>query len=185
MVRIKRLAMLGLIAGLPVLQGCATQAPPPPAAPAPPPVAVAAPPPVAPPPPAAPAGGPPGGMRTPALKDTPQEEAAKATVESWGALLDLGQIDLAFARYVSPNFVDHSELGRFMAKTRHLGFAKTKAVFHMMVSKPGPRMVQKITADDNMVTIRGRLGQDIFRVQNGKITDHWDTLGGFTGSAGS
>ena len=184
MVRMKRLALIGLVAGLPVLQGCATQAPPPPAPTAPPPTLAPAP---APPPVAAPAPRPAppagGGMRMPTLQDTPQEAAAKATVEAWGALLDQGKINEAINLYVSPYFVDHSELGRFMAKTRHLGFAKTEAVFHMMVAQPGPKMVQKITADDNMVTVRGRLGQDIFRVQNGKITDHWDTLGGFTGGS--
>jgi len=169
MVRLKYLAMAGLIAGIPALA-----------------LAQGAPPPGGPPggPPPGGNGGPPGGAVGAAMaqvKDTPQETAAKATLEAWGALLDEGQIDEAFDRYVSKSFVDHSEMARVMAKTRNLGFTKVKAVFHMMIKPGGPKIVQKISADDNMVTVQGRLGQDIFRVENGKITDHWDTLGGFAG----
>jgi predicted SnoaL-like aldol condensation-catalyzing enzyme len=46
---------------------------------------------------------------------------------------------------------------------------------------PAKPFVEKLTSDDDMVTASGRVGQDIYRVQDGKITDHWDTLGGFTG----
>lgn len=172
MKRLKRLALLALCATLPaaaLAQGTPPGGPPPGGAGGPPPGA----------------GSPPNGSvqsAMAAVKDTPQETANKQTVEAWGALLDQGMIDEAFQKYVSRNFVDHSEMARAMAKTRNLGYTRVLAIFKVFLAQPSSqKIVQKISADDDMVTVQGRLGQDIYRVRNGKITDHWDTLGGFAG----
>ncbi len=106
-----------------------------------------------------------------------QEQAAIKTIRGFGALVDSEQIDQAFSLYVSPAFTDHSELARATMHKSHVGYHDVLAFFKMMMRPGHPALVQKLTADDDMVTVQGFLGQDIFRVENGKMTDHWDSLG--------
>ena len=102
--------------------------------------------------------------------------AAKLVLINFGKLVDAGQVDQAFRRYVSRNFVDHSDKARAMMHKAAIGYADVVPFFKAMVRPGSPPLVQKITADDDIVTVQGLLGQDIFRVEHGKMTDHRDTL---------
>jgi predicted SnoaL-like aldol condensation-catalyzing enzyme len=121
------------------------------------------------------------------VEKSPEEKANEAVVQSFGKLIDAGKVDEAFDKYVSKDFNDHSDMLRNMLKKQQVGYADAASMFKKMPEMggggAGPKkaFVEKITADDDMVTAQGRVGQDIYRVKDGKITDHWDTLGGFTG----
>ncbi|MFT3907466.1 MAG: hypothetical protein QM718_14310 [Steroidobacteraceae bacterium] len=136
----------------------------------------------------APAAGPPGGgaggpPAMAAAQDNALEADGKATIQGWGKLIDAGKVDEAFEKYVSKRFNDHSHLAQRFAGVPKVGYAEALKLFKQFAARPGT-LVEQITANDAMVTIKGKLGQDIFRVEKGKITDHWDTLGGFTGGGG-
>ena len=124
-------------------------------------------------------GAPPGNMH---IEDTRQEAAAKQVLINFGKLVDAGRVDTAFRLYVSPSFVDHSERARAMMHKANIGYADVIPFFKAMVRPGSPPLVQKISADDDIVTVQGLLGQDIFRVERGKMTDHWDTLGSVPGA---
>jgi predicted SnoaL-like aldol condensation-catalyzing enzyme len=113
---------------------------------------------------------------------TRQETAAKQVLINFGKLVDAGKVDLAFQLYVSPQFVDHSDRARAMMHKAVVGYADSVPFFKAMVRPGAPQLVQKVTADDDIVTVQGLLGQDIFRVEHGQITDHWDTLGSTPGA---
>ena len=113
---------------------------------------------------------------------TRQEAAAEQVLVNFGKLVDAGKVDEAFRLYVSKDFVDHSDKARAMMHKSNIGYADVVPFFKAMVRPGSPPLVQKITADDDMVTVQGLLGQDIFRVEHGKMTDHWDSIGSTPGA---
>jgi len=114
--------------------------------------------------------------------ETRQEAAAKLVLINFGKLVDAGQVDQAFRLYVSRSFVDHSDKARAMMHKPNIGYTDVIPFFKAMVRPGSPPLVQKITADDDIVTVQGLLGQDIFRVEHGKMTDHWDSIGSTPGA---
>lgn len=122
-----------------------------------------------------------GGADYAAIKtvDNAAETSGKATIKAWGALIDAGKLDEAFAKYVSKDFVDHDEVLRAMLKKQKPGYNDALAMFKKipeMSTGVGAKQafVEKLNADDEMVVVVGRVGQDLYRVVNGKITDHWN-----------
>jgi predicted SnoaL-like aldol condensation-catalyzing enzyme len=125
---------------------------------------------------------------------TPQEEAARQVVITWSKLLGSGQTKQAFETCISKDFVEHSHLVRAMAKTEHPGYNETYAFFTRDRQRapqaagtpaargtgtPGMQNAAAVVANDDIVTEyvltpEGGVGVDIFRVKDGKITDHWD-----------
>lgn len=118
-----------------------------------------------------------GGMQP--VADSKEDTERKAVVQAWGALIDQGKVDEAFQKYVSKDFTEHSYMARRMSGKDKMGYNEVLPFFtKFMAGTPGSKdkLVETLTANDEMVTYRGRKGQDILRVVNGKITDHWDTL---------
>ena len=116
------------------------------------------------------------GPRT-AYGETKAEAAEKKLVYSWVcmALVDR-KVQRAFDLYVSKDFCDHGHL--ITAGLKECGnFAETVTAFKRMVTMfNGSGKVEfpiASTVDGEMVTQYGA-GVDIFRVHNGKLTDHWD-----------
>ncbi len=133
---------------------------------------------------APPAGAPPagapgmgGGMQQAA--DSKDDIARKAVVQGWGDLIDAGKVEEAFEKYVSKDFNEHAYTPRRMAGKDKMGYADVLPFFtKFMAGTPGDKskLVEIMVVNDEIVTYHGRKGQDILRVVNGKITDHWDTI---------
>jgi predicted SnoaL-like aldol condensation-catalyzing enzyme len=106
--------------------------------------------------------------------ETPQEMANKRVLFEWNHLSIIeGRRKEAFEKYVSRDFCDHSHMS-----TRA---QKDCAGFDELAGRPA-KAVQlgdtvelpiMATVDGDMVTMYGA-GVDIFRVVDGRITDHWD-----------
>jgi predicted SnoaL-like aldol condensation-catalyzing enzyme len=109
--------------------------------------------------------------------ETRDEAAAKKLVFDWAcmALVD-GKVKEAFAKYVSKRWCDHSHMVTAGLKAC-ADYAETEAAFeHMskMLVKDGKiEFPTSATVNGEMVTQWGA-GADIFRVHDGKMTDHWD-----------
>ena len=102
------------------------------------------------------------------------ERANKQIVIAWQTLLAQGKAAEAFEKYVSPQFIDHSHLLRGPANHK-AGYREALAMFSRMpANNTRAFTAQAIRANGDHVTIFGGLGVDIFRVVNGKITEHWD-----------
>lgn len=87
-----------------------------------------------------------------------------------------GQCKQAIEKWVSPDFCDHSHMlngGKKECGTRDDLLASRMA--QRQPAKIGDRieMPTMATVDGEMVTMYGA-GVDIFRVRDGRITDHWD-----------
>jgi predicted SnoaL-like aldol condensation-catalyzing enzyme len=112
--------------------------------------------------------------------DNAQEAANKAVVTGWTQMLSQGLVKEAFAKYISPNFREHSELVIQLSKKKNpgynevLGFMLKDNAAGGLKPKNGMVIAEVLVADQDMVTMYGQLGADVFRVKNGKITDHWD-----------
>ncbi|MGC3982917.1 MAG: hypothetical protein QM808_16825 [Steroidobacteraceae bacterium] len=118
-----------------------------------------------------------GGMQPAA--DSKDDIARKAVVQGFGDLIDAGKVDEAFEKYVSKDFVEHAYTPRRMSGKDKMGYNDVMPFFkQFMAGTPGDKakLVEIMVVNDEMVTYHGRKGQDIFRVVNGKITDHWDTI---------
>lgn len=123
----------------------------------------------------------------PALRETPTEKENHRIVYEWTLMLMTGHAKEGFEKYVSPDFVDHSHIVRSRTKSDKAGYAEALAGFERMGgggapggappaggAPAGAPLKDNIRANDDMVINYGAVGADIFRVQNGKITDHWD-----------
>jgi predicted SnoaL-like aldol condensation-catalyzing enzyme len=111
--------------------------------------------------------------------DSKEDAARKEVVQNFGALIDAGKVDEAFEKYVSKDYVEHAYTPRRMSGQDKMGYNEIKPFFEkFMVRAPGDtsKLVEIMVVNDELVTYNGRKGQDIFRVANGKITDHWDTI---------
>lgn len=109
--------------------------------------------------------------------ETKSEAAAKKVVYQWTCLaLVEGKADQAFDLYVAKDFCDHSHMingGRKECSS----FTETKAMFErlggMAAKSTSIEFPVAATVNGEMVTQWGA-GADIWRVHNGKLTDHWD-----------
>jgi predicted SnoaL-like aldol condensation-catalyzing enzyme len=109
--------------------------------------------------------------------ETAKESDAKRTVFSWNyQAMILGKPQEAAQKYLADNFCDHSHM-----VTRAQKECGTRAELmagpmgRYVAAKEGTRIEMPTmgTVSGEMVTLYGP-GVDIFRVVNGKITDHWD-----------
>jgi predicted SnoaL-like aldol condensation-catalyzing enzyme len=115
----------------------------------------------------------------------PSSSSARAVVLAFYklALQDM-KPDEAFKRYGAPDFVEHSQDSAG-------GDAKATVVFlqHLISSAPHPRWeVIRTVAERDLVFIHARYTAapgapeiavaEIFRVQDGKIAEHWDVISG-------
>jgi predicted SnoaL-like aldol condensation-catalyzing enzyme len=110
--------------------------------------------------------------------ELPEEAAAKRTVFEWNCMTQVERKPKeAFDKYLSPNWCDHGHLVTHAKKpcaTRE----ETLVFFARMNSQPlaDTDMIEFPTmasVDGDHVTMYGA-GVDIFRVVDGRITDHWD-----------
>lgn len=109
-------------------------------------------------------------------EETEQEAAARQVVVEWGRLIDEGRIEQAFELYVSRDFVDHSNTPRRMLNKQDIGYAETLEAFVRFIGPREGTMVEQVYVNESMVTIRGKVGRDLFMVRDGKIVAHWDTM---------
>ncbi len=113
-----------------------------------------------------------------------QLEANKRIIREWHALaLDQRKPEEAVAKYLGPNHRQHNP-GAADGPEPFIGFVKWFAQTY-----PDFRMESKrIIAEGNYVVLhshlirkpgdRGRAVVDIFRLENGKIVEHWDVVQG-------
>lgn len=102
----------------------------------------------------------------PMAPESAAETRNKQIVVDWFRLcFEQGKAAEAFPKYVSRSFVEHSRRMRGNYDSALAG-----------LSKMGARGDMKIVAaiDDDMVTLNTKVGIDIFRVKDGRITDHWE-----------
>ena len=111
-----------------------------------------------------------------------QLEANKKIVREWHALaINQRKPEEAVARYLGPNYRQHNP-GAADGAEPFIGFVKRFAQTY-----PDFRMEPKrIIAEGNYVVLhshlilrpgdRGRAVVDIFRLENGKIVEHWDVV---------
>ncbi|MFT3905675.1 MAG: hypothetical protein QM718_05165 [Steroidobacteraceae bacterium] len=106
--------------------------------------------------------------------ETPQEMANKRVVFEWNHMAMIeGKRKEAFERYVSHDFCDHSHMANRAQKE-----CSSWDELANRASKPAQlgdviEIPVMATVNGEMVTMYGA-GVDIFRVKDGKITDHWD-----------
>lgn len=109
--------------------------------------------------------------------ETAAEAAAKRLVFEWSyTMMMQGKVTEAFEKYVDRGFCDHSHLVTRAKKDcgtweeAQVGFRNFAAR-----AKPGAQVEVPTLATvcGEMVTMYGE-GVDVFRVHDGKITDHWD-----------
>ena len=109
--------------------------------------------------------------------ETKAEVEAKKIAFQWacGVLVE-GKVKESFEKYVAKDFCDHSHMANAGLKDCS-DFAETMQLFERMSSmlmKDGKIEFPVVaTVNGEMVTQYGE-GVDIFRVHNGKLTDHWD-----------
>jgi predicted SnoaL-like aldol condensation-catalyzing enzyme len=112
------------------------------------------------------------------FKESPPEEAAKQTVLTYYKLRIEGKYMQAIS-YLSPQFTEHMTPAR-MPKNGKTGYqVQLEQAQRMTASgqKPNPKQAAfpyQARASEDLVTLFHAFGCDIFRVQNGKVTDHWD-----------
>jgi len=108
--------------------------------------------------------------------ETPAEAAAKKVTFEWVCQMFVdGDVAGGFKNYVDPNFCDHGHLVTH-GKRECGGYAEVEKSFERMARMDATGLIElpvQATVDGEMVTMWGE-GVDIFRVHNGKITDHWD-----------
>jgi len=108
--------------------------------------------------------------------ENPAEAANKRVIFAWNCeiFVDHDPED-AFKTYVDPSFCDHTHL--ITHGTRACGtYAEALRDFHNMRSSAPAGDIElpmQAAVDGEIVTMYGE-GIDIFRVHDGKITDHWD-----------
>lgn len=109
--------------------------------------------------------------------ETTAEMNAKSIVFRWNYLMMIqGKGKEAFEKYVSADFCDHSHMvtrGKKDCATREEVMASP--IMQFKAAKIGDRLEYPTlaTVDGELVTMYGA-GIDLFRVHDGKITDHWD-----------
>ncbi|MFT3907210.1 MAG: hypothetical protein QM718_12945 [Steroidobacteraceae bacterium] len=109
--------------------------------------------------------------------ETAAEKQAKKLTFQWNckAMVE-GKVSEAFEKYVSKDFCDHSHLVTRGQKDCG-NYAETEQSFERMAKQfgGGPTIEVPVlaTVDGDMVVHYGE-GVDIFRVKDGKLTDHWD-----------
>ena len=110
--------------------------------------------------------------------ETPEEAANKRVVFEWNYLTMVKhQPQEAYARFVSPSYCDHGHM-ETMGKRPCASF-KENLDSYVRRHPPGRvapdegEIPHLASVDGEMVTMYGK-GVDIFRVHDGKITDHWD-----------
>lgn len=109
--------------------------------------------------------------------EMPTEAAAKKIAFEWNCMAMVqGKAKEAFEKYVSKDFCDHSHL-MTQGKKDCGNYEETLANFTRMVQQFGSGDSLEVpvmtTVNGELVTMYGA-GVDIFRVKNGKLTDHWD-----------
>lgn len=109
--------------------------------------------------------------------ETKAEAAAKKIALQWacGVLVE-GKTKEAFEKYVSKDFCDHSHMANagLKACSGYDEVLKQFAGMSAMFAKGGKVEFPVVaTVNGELVTQYGE-GVDIFRVHDGKITDHWD-----------
>lgn len=109
--------------------------------------------------------------------ETKEEAAAKKIAFQWacGVLVE-GKAKEAFEKYVSKDFCDHSHMANAGLKPCAT-YDETMKMFSgmagMMTKNGKIEFPVVATVNGEMVSQYGA-GVDIFRVHDGKITDHWD-----------
>ncbi len=115
--------------------------------------------------------------------ETPAESANKLVLFKMNKMIAEGHPDEAFALYVSKDVCDHSHMVTH-GKRECGNYSDMLATFHSMGDgqdkgpSPAPggagmRMPKLATVNGELVTMYD-IGVDIFRVHDGKVTDHWD-----------
>lgn len=108
----------------------------------------------------------------------PEETAAKRIVFEWNcAMMVERNVEAAFERYVAEDWCDHAHMVT-RGENRCGTYEETMALFARMNSEPleDDEIIEFPTqymVNGDHVTVYGA-GVDIFRVVNGKLTDHWD-----------
>lgn len=99
------------------------------------------------------------------VPESKEESDNKTIVLNWFRLsFQEGKASEAFEKYVSRDFKEHSRRLRG-------GYDSTLKVLSSMK----PRALNpKALVNDEIVFVQSEIGNEVFRVQNGKITDHWD-----------
>lgn len=98
-----------------------------------------------------------------------EELRNKDIVSKWMAMVWGGQAEEAFRLYVSPDFRQHGH------RNNGVGYAlMLEALKKMRATPERPFTITKAVADEDMVTMQTSVGIDLYRVKDGKITDHWD-----------
>jgi predicted SnoaL-like aldol condensation-catalyzing enzyme len=117
--------------------------------------------------------------------ETPLEKTNHQVVENFSKLLFTGKVREAIETYMTPDYVDHSHLLQMRSGKAKTGREEMIVFFQNMMGgaggmaaaptgETGMMNIGQIRVNDEMVTQYGPEGADIFRVVNGKITDHWD-----------
>ena len=113
-----------------------------------------------------------------AFGESAAETAEKRVVFEYTALMMAGRQQQAFETYVSPDFRDHSHLIKAVCKCANPGYTEALAFLSRKAvpgkgPPPSPGLPKEADVDEDIVTMYYP-GVDIFRVKDGKITDHWD-----------
>lgn len=116
------------------------------------------------------------GPRT-AYGETKDEAAAKKVAFTWACMVLVeGKVKEGFEKYVSKDFCDHSHMANSGLKPC-ASYEETLKLFSgmssMMIKDGKIEFPVMATVNGEMVTQWGA-GADIFRVHDGKLTDHWD-----------
>lgn len=101
--------------------------------------------------------------------NTDEETRNKDIVTKWMTMVWGGQAEEAFKLYVSPGFVQHGH--------RNQGKGYDVMLNALKAMKPNPDRpfsITKAVGDEDMVTMQTAVGIDVYRLKDGKITDHWD-----------
>lgn len=109
--------------------------------------------------------------------ETKAEAAAKKVAFDWACMVLVeGKVKEGFEKYVAKDFCDHSHMANAGLKLC-ADYNETRTLFvrmaAMLVKDGKIEFPIAATVNGEMVTQYGA-GADIFRVHNGKLTDHWD-----------
>jgi predicted SnoaL-like aldol condensation-catalyzing enzyme len=86
-------------------------------------------------------------------------------------------VDAAAAKYISPNYIEHNPDGAS-------GIEGFKGLWKLLTAPEAVTETKRIAADGNLVFTHGKgfwdgknyAFADIYRLEDGKIVEHWDVL---------
>jgi predicted SnoaL-like aldol condensation-catalyzing enzyme len=119
-------------------------------------------------------------QQEPAMSESGEAANRELVVKFYRAIFDDRKVAEAFEKYAAPDYIQHSPLAQDVPST--IAFLQS-----YLDGTPGHTWeLQRVLADGDLVALHihsqsapddpGRAIVDIFRVENGRVAEHWEVI---------